>query len=63
MLVIEVASPQMDRIRQQDLYSVPLLRFGPTGEQRRPPSGFSRAPDRPSLAECNGDLADAPTRA
>lgn len=28
MLVIEVTSPQMNRIRQPDLYDVPLLRFG-----------------------------------
>ena len=29
MLVIEVAAPQMCRVRQPDLYDVPLLRFGP----------------------------------
>jgi predicted DNA-binding protein with PD1-like motif len=29
MLVIEVAAPQMHRVRQHDLYDVPLLRFGP----------------------------------
>jgi predicted DNA-binding protein with PD1-like motif len=27
MLVIEVAPPQMHRVRQADLYDVPLLRF------------------------------------
>jgi predicted DNA-binding protein with PD1-like motif len=32
MLVIEVTSPQMHRIRQPDLYDVPLLRFGPNGK-------------------------------
>jgi hypothetical protein len=32
MLVIEVASPQMHRVRQRDLYDVPLLRFGPNGQ-------------------------------
>jgi len=30
MLVIEVAAPQMHRVRQPDLYDVPLLRFDPT---------------------------------
>ncbi|UJW28771.1 DUF296 domain-containing protein [Saccharothrix sp. AJ9571] len=29
MLVIEVAAPQMHRVRQPDLYDVPLLRFDP----------------------------------
>jgi predicted DNA-binding protein with PD1-like motif len=32
MLVIEVASPQMHRVRQSDLYDVPLLRFAAPGE-------------------------------
>lgn len=32
MLVIEVASPQMHRVRQRDLYDVPLLRFEPNGD-------------------------------
>lgn len=32
MLVIEVAAPQMHRVRQPDLYDVPLLRFGTNDE-------------------------------
>lgn len=32
MLVIEIAGPRMRRIRQPDLYNVPLLRFVPNGE-------------------------------
>ena len=32
MLVIEVAAPQMHRVRQPDLYDVPLRRFGPKAE-------------------------------
>ena len=32
MLVIEVANPRMHRIRQPDLYDVPLLQFEPTAE-------------------------------
>lgn len=32
MLVIEVAAPQMHRVRQPHLYDVPLLRFGPQAE-------------------------------
>lgn len=32
MLVIEVAAPPMHRIRQPDLYDVPLLRFGPNAD-------------------------------
>ncbi|UJW32448.1 DUF296 domain-containing protein [Saccharothrix sp. AJ9571] len=32
MLAIEVAEPQMLRVRQPDLYDVPLLRFGPNVE-------------------------------
>jgi predicted DNA-binding protein with PD1-like motif len=32
MLIIEVAAPQMHRVRQPDLYDVPLLRFGPNAE-------------------------------
>ncbi|MEV2274577.1 DUF296 domain-containing protein [Nocardiopsis sp. NPDC049922] len=31
MVLIEVASPQMHRIRKPDLYDVPLLRFGSDG--------------------------------
>ncbi|MGI9000235.1 MAG: PPC domain-containing DNA-binding protein [Pseudonocardia sp.] len=32
MLVIEVTAPQMHRVRQPDLYDVPLLRFDPNAE-------------------------------
>jgi len=32
MLVVEVAAPQMRRVRQPDLYDLPLLRFGPNSE-------------------------------
>jgi hypothetical protein len=32
MLVIEVATPEMHRVRQPDLYDVPLLRFGPNAK-------------------------------
>ncbi|MGH3977939.1 MAG: PPC domain-containing DNA-binding protein [Pseudonocardiaceae bacterium] len=32
MIVIEVAAPQMHRVRQPGLYDVPLLRFGPNAE-------------------------------
>jgi len=32
MLVIEVAAPPMHRVRQPDLYDVPLLRFGPNSQ-------------------------------
>lgn len=32
MLVIEVATPQMHRVRQPDLYDIPLLRFGPNNQ-------------------------------
>jgi predicted DNA-binding protein with PD1-like motif len=40
MLVIEVVAPQMHRVRQPNLYDVPLLQFGP----EIPPSTASPVP-------------------
>jgi predicted DNA-binding protein with PD1-like motif len=33
MVIVEITAPALRRVRQPDLYDVPLLQFGPAGER------------------------------